>query len=112
MGTGALPNGPKLPRPSSTLPQRRFAAVQRYGRYRWNTGRSVDTADTAVPDPKRSSLWLSICAATCATIGSNPLQKTRCGYFRAEETLPCNKRKPGSGCSALNGINDKHAMFG
>jgi xanthine dehydrogenase YagS FAD-binding subunit len=47
-----------------------------------------------------------------ATIGGNPLQKTRCGYFRAEEILPCNKRKPGSGCSALNGINDKHAIFG
>jgi hypothetical protein len=41
-----------------------------------------------------------------------PLQKIRCGYFRAEDTLPCNKRKPGSGCSALNGINDKHAIFG
>jgi xanthine dehydrogenase YagS FAD-binding subunit len=47
-----------------------------------------------------------------ATIGGNPLQKTRCGYFRAEEVLPCNKRNPGSGCSALNGINDKHAIFG
>jgi xanthine dehydrogenase YagS FAD-binding subunit len=69
-------------------------------------------ARLTVFDPKRPSLWLSICAATCATIGSNPLQKTRCGYFRAEETLPCNKRKPGSGCSALNGINDKHAIFG
>jgi xanthine dehydrogenase YagS FAD-binding subunit len=47
-----------------------------------------------------------------ATIGGNPLQKTRCGYFRAEELLPCNKRTPGSGCSALHGINDKHAIFG
>jgi xanthine dehydrogenase YagS FAD-binding subunit len=47
-----------------------------------------------------------------ATIGGNPLQKTRCAYFRAEETLPCNKREPGSGCSALHGINDKHAIFG
>jgi len=47
-----------------------------------------------------------------ATIGGNPLQKTRCAYFRAEEILPCNKRKPGSGCSALHGINDKHAIFG
>src|SRR5258708_7535867 len=27
-----------------------------------------------------------------ATIGGNPFQRTRCGYFRAEETLPCNKR--------------------
>jgi xanthine dehydrogenase YagS FAD-binding subunit len=47
-----------------------------------------------------------------ATVGGNPLQKTRCGYFRAEDILPCNKRKPGSGCSALNGLNDKHAIFG
>jgi xanthine dehydrogenase YagS FAD-binding subunit len=47
-----------------------------------------------------------------ATIGGNPLQRTRCPYFRAEETLPCNKREPGSGCSAIHGINDKHAIFG
>jgi xanthine dehydrogenase YagS FAD-binding subunit len=47
-----------------------------------------------------------------ATIGGNPLQRTRCPYFRAEETLPCNKRAPGSGCSALRGINDTHAIFG
>jgi xanthine dehydrogenase YagS FAD-binding subunit len=47
-----------------------------------------------------------------ATIGGNPLQKTRCAYFRAEEALPCNKRMPGSGCSARHGINDKHAIFG
>src|SRR4051794_21895433 len=47
-----------------------------------------------------------------ATIGGNPLQRTRCPYFRAEEKLPCNKRAPGSGCSALGGINDTHAIFG
>ncbi|HEX2451140.1 MAG TPA: xanthine dehydrogenase family protein subunit M [Gemmatimonadales bacterium] len=47
-----------------------------------------------------------------ATIGGNLLQRTRCPYFRAEETLPCNKRVPGSGCSALHGINDRHAIFG
>src|SRR3954451_23724101 len=47
-----------------------------------------------------------------ATIGGNPLQRTRCPYFRAEEKLPCNKRAPGSGCSALAGINDTHAIFG
>jgi xanthine dehydrogenase YagS FAD-binding subunit len=44
-----------------------------------------------------------------ATIGGNAFQKTRCGYFRAEEVLPCNKRQPGSGCAALK---DKHAIFG
>ena len=47
-----------------------------------------------------------------ATIGGNLLQKTRCAYFRAEEALPCNKREPGSGCSARNGFNDRHALFG
>ena len=47
-----------------------------------------------------------------ATIGGNPLQRTRCPYFRAEETLPCNKRVPGSGCAARHGLNDKHAIFG
>jgi xanthine dehydrogenase YagS FAD-binding subunit len=47
-----------------------------------------------------------------ATIGGNPIQKTRCGYFRAQDALPCNKRKLGTGCSALDGLNDKHAIFG
>jgi xanthine dehydrogenase YagS FAD-binding subunit len=47
-----------------------------------------------------------------ATIGGNPLQKTRCAYFRAEEKTPCNKREPGSGCAALHGLNEKHAIFG
>jgi xanthine dehydrogenase YagS FAD-binding subunit len=47
-----------------------------------------------------------------ATIGGNPLQKTRCAYFRAEVELPCNKRRPRSGCSALHGLNDRHAIFG
>jgi xanthine dehydrogenase YagS FAD-binding subunit len=47
-----------------------------------------------------------------ATIGGNLMQKTRCAYFRAQEALPCNKRKPGSGCSALHGLNDAHAIFG
>jgi xanthine dehydrogenase YagS FAD-binding subunit len=49
-----------------------------------------------------------------ATLGGNLLQKTRCAYFRAEQPLPwgCNKRHAGSGCSALDGINDRHAIFG
>ncbi|MBW8742924.1 MAG: FAD binding domain-containing protein [Sphingomonas sp.] len=49
-----------------------------------------------------------------ATIGGNVLQKTRCAYFRAEEPLPwgCNKRHAGTGCAALEGINDRHAIFG
>ena len=47
-----------------------------------------------------------------ATIGGNLLQKTRCAYFRAEEPLPCNKREPHSGCSALHGFHERHAIFG
>lgn len=47
-----------------------------------------------------------------ATLGGNLMQRTRCPYFRAEEPLPCNKRAPGSGCSALHGLNEKHAIFG
>jgi xanthine dehydrogenase YagS FAD-binding subunit len=49
-----------------------------------------------------------------ATIGGNVLQKTRCAYFRAEEPLPwgCNKRAPGSGCAARDGLNERHAIFG
>ena len=47
-----------------------------------------------------------------ATIGGNPLQRVRCPYFRADEPTPCNKRVPGSGCAALHGFNEKHAIFG
>ena len=47
-----------------------------------------------------------------ATIGGNLLQKTRCPYFRAEEPVPCNRRAPGSGCSARHGRSDRHALFG
>jgi xanthine dehydrogenase YagS FAD-binding subunit len=46
-----------------------------------------------------------------ATIGGNLLQRTRCAYFRSN-TLPCNKRQPGSGCGALEGENRLHAIFG
>src|SRR5437016_6956658 len=47
-----------------------------------------------------------------ASIGGNIMQRTRCAYFRDEDGLPCNKRRPGSGCSALYGINRNHAIFG
>ena len=49
-----------------------------------------------------------------ATIGGNVLQRTRCAYFRAEEPVPwpCNKRAPGSGCAALAGRHERHAIFG
>jgi xanthine dehydrogenase YagS FAD-binding subunit len=46
-----------------------------------------------------------------ASTGGNLLQRTRCYYFYDTAT-PCNKRTPGSGCSALNGINRMHAILG
>jgi xanthine dehydrogenase YagS FAD-binding subunit len=46
-----------------------------------------------------------------ATTGGNLLQRTRCIYFR-DTTMPCNKREPGSGCSALHGYNRQHAVLG
>ena len=46
-----------------------------------------------------------------ASMGGNPLQRTRCPYFR-DTSQACNKREPGSGCAALNGINRVHALFG
>ncbi|HET6252523.1 MAG TPA: xanthine dehydrogenase family protein subunit M [Puia sp.] len=46
-----------------------------------------------------------------ATVGGNLMQRTRCSYF-FDVTMPCNKRAPGSGCGALEGINRMHAIFG
>ena len=46
-----------------------------------------------------------------ATTGGNLLQRTRCYYFY-DATKPCNKRQPGSGCSALGGYNRIHAVLG
>jgi xanthine dehydrogenase YagS FAD-binding subunit len=46
-----------------------------------------------------------------ATTGGNLLQRTRCYYFR-DTNYACNKRKPGSGCAAIDGFNRMHAILG
>jgi xanthine dehydrogenase YagS FAD-binding subunit len=46
-----------------------------------------------------------------ATTGGNLLQRTRCPYFY-DPSKPCNKRQPGSGCSAIGGFNRMHAIVG
>jgi xanthine dehydrogenase YagS FAD-binding subunit len=46
-----------------------------------------------------------------ASLGGNVLQRTRCQYFR-ETSWPCNKREPGSGCAAIEGVNRQHAVLG
>jgi xanthine dehydrogenase YagS FAD-binding subunit len=47
-----------------------------------------------------------------ASLGGNVLQRTRCNYFRDLQAGACNKRDPGSGCAALEGVNRKHAILG
>lgn len=46
-----------------------------------------------------------------ASTGGNLLQRTRCYYFY-DASVPCNKREPGSGCPAKDGLNRIHAIFG
>jgi xanthine dehydrogenase YagS FAD-binding subunit len=46
-----------------------------------------------------------------ATTGGNLLQRTRCMYFR-NDSMPCNKRVPGTGCSAIEGDNRTLAILG
>jgi len=47
-----------------------------------------------------------------ASMGGNIMQRTRCPYFRDDDDPPCNKRRPGSGCSARHGLNRNQAIFG
>jgi xanthine dehydrogenase YagS FAD-binding subunit len=47
-----------------------------------------------------------------ATLGGNVLQRTRCNYFRDRTWAACNKRNPGSGCAAIEGVNRRLAVLG
>lgn len=61
------------------------------------------------------SLWQAASAQlrNMATIGGNLLQRTRCPYFRDPSAFPaCNKRTPGTGCSAIGGVTRNHAVLG
>jgi xanthine dehydrogenase YagS FAD-binding subunit len=59
------------------------------------------------------SLSASAQIRNMATIGGNLMQRTRCAYFRDPETFSaCNKRTPGSGCSAIGGVTRNHAVLG
>lgn len=83
-------------------------------------GATKTNADTAYHEevekryPLLSEAMLSAASAqlrNMATNGGNLLQRTRCFYFYDTAT-PCNKREPGSGCSALDGFNRLHAILG
>jgi xanthine dehydrogenase YagS FAD-binding subunit len=60
------------------------------------------------------SLWTAASQQlrNMASLGGNLLQRTRCAYFRGGEPFACNKRKPGSGCAAREGIDRGHALLG
>jgi xanthine dehydrogenase YagS FAD-binding subunit len=47
-----------------------------------------------------------------ATMGGNLLQRTRCPFFRDVGYSACNKRAPGTGCAAIDGVNRWHAVLG
>lgn len=57
------------------------------------------------------SLAASAQIRNAATLGGNLLQRTRCPYFR-DNVSACNKRQPGSGCAAIDGVNRYLAVLG
>jgi len=84
-------------------------------------GALVHMAEAAEHDAVRSNYplvaqALSLAASqqirNMATLGGNVLQRTRCPYYRDTRWASCNKRDPGSGCAALEGITRKHAVLG
>jgi xanthine dehydrogenase YagS FAD-binding subunit len=101
----------------SRLPLR---AIEETGEGGLRLGALCTNADTAWHDEVRKRYPLlakAILAGASpqlrnmATNGGNLLQRTRCYYFYDTAT-PCNKREPGSGCSAVEGVNRIHAILG
>lgn len=91
------------------------------GRGEWRFGAGVTMSEVADHPQVRAefpglseSLWKAASQQirNMATLGGNLLQRTRCAYFRGTPAYPCNKREPGSGCSAIAGANRGHALFG
>ena len=86
----------------------------------WRIGALVPNSDLAYHPliaaryPMLASAILAGASAqlrNMASTGGNLLQRTRCYYFY-DTTTPCNKREPGSGCSAIAGLNRMHAILG
>ena len=79
-----------------------------------NNAATANNREVRTKYPLLSMAMLSAASAqirNMATNGGNLLQRTRCPYF-FETSMPCNKRQPGSGCGAINGMNALHAIFG
>jgi len=80
--------------------------------------RMSDVADNAIVREHAPAISQALLASAspqlrnAASIGGNLMQRTRCPYFRELTWMPCNKRNPGSGCSAIEGENRRHAVIG
>ncbi len=86
----------------------RLGALVRMAR---GAGASADPCRLSADRARRLALAASQQIRNMASLGGNVLQRTRCEYFRGT-AWPCNKRNPGSGCAALQGINREHALLG
>jgi len=81
------------------------------------TARNADTAYHPLVRERYPLLTAAILAGASPQIrnmasnGGNLLQRTRCIYFY-DVAVPCNKRQPGSGCSAIGGLTRQHAILG
>ena len=79
--------------------------------------RNADTANHPLIRKDYPLLSMAILAGASAqlrnmaTNGGNLMQRTRCQYFY-DIAMPCNKREPGTGCGAMNGLNRVHAILG
>ena len=79
--------------------------------------KNTDTANHPLVRQQFPLLSMAILAGASAqlrnmaTNGGNLMQRTRCQYFY-DIAMPCNKREPGSGCGALQGLNRIHAILG
>jgi len=80
--------------------------------------RMSDVADNAIVREHAPAISQALLASAspqlrnAASIGGNLMQRTRCPYFRELTWMQCNKRNPGSGCSAIKGENRRHAVIG
>ena len=97
-----------------------LSAIEENGDGGLRLGALATNADAAY-DPRIAKRYPLLAAAilagasgqlrNAATTGGNLMQRTRCYYFY-DVTTPCNKREPGTGCSALGGVNRIHAILG
>ena len=91
--------------------------VNKGGLFISGLGKNSDTANHPLIRQNFPLLTQAILAGASAQIrnmatnGGNLNQRTRCQYFY-DASMPCNKREPGTGCGAFEGINRMHAIFG